>query len=70
MDERTWVKKETFLNMAEEAGLKAESPHLEDVYVYARDVLPGLKVLDELDLEEVEPMAFPGVRPTVREDGR
>ncbi len=66
MDKTAWVKKETFLNMAEEAGLKAGDPHLENLYAYARDVLPGLKVLEELDLEEVEPMAFP----VVREDGR
>ena len=62
MDKTAWVKKETFLNMAEEAGWKAEDPHLEDLYVYARDVLPGLRILEELDLQDVEPMAFPGVQ--------
>ena len=62
MDKTAWVKKKTFLNMAEEAGWKAEDPHLEDLYVYARDVLPGLRILEELDLQDVEPMAFPGVQ--------
>ena len=62
MDKPAWVKKETFLSMAEEAGLKAEGPHLEELYVYARDVLPGLKILEELDLQDVEPMSSPGVQ--------
>ncbi len=61
MDRPAWVKKETFLNMAEEVGLKAGDPHLDDLYVYAQSALSGLKVLEELDLQYVEPMAFPGV---------
>ncbi len=62
MSKSAWVKKETFLDVAEEAGLKVGDPHLDDLYVYALGVLPGLKLLEELDLQDVEPMAFPGVQ--------
>ena len=62
MDKPAWFRKETFLSMAEEAGLNAEDPHLEELYAYVRDVWPGLRVLEELDLREVEPMSSPGVQ--------
>lgn len=62
MDKAAWFKKATFLNMAEGAGLKAGDPHLEELYAYVRDVLPGLKIIEELDLQDVEPMSSPGVQ--------
>lgn len=62
MDERAWFDKETFLRIAEGAGLKPGDPHLEELYAYVRDVLAGLKVLEELDLKDVEPMASPDVK--------
>jgi hypothetical protein len=62
MDERSWLNKETFLRIAVEAGLKPGDPHLEELYAYVRDALPGLKVIDELDLKNVEPMSSPDVK--------
>jgi hypothetical protein len=62
MDERAGLDKETFLHIAEEAGLKPGDPHLEELYAYVRDALPGLKVIDELDLKDVEPMSSPDVK--------
>jgi hypothetical protein len=60
MDERTWFDRETFLRIAEGAGLKTGDPHLEELYAYLQALLPGLRGIDELDLEDVEPMPFPG----------
>ncbi len=62
MDKREWLNRETFLRIAEGAGLKPGDPHLEDLYAYLQDVLPGLKVIEELDLKDREPMSSPGVQ--------
>jgi hypothetical protein len=62
MDKRPWFDRETFLRIAEGAGLKPGDPHLEELYAYVQDALSGLKVIEELDLKDVEPMSFPGVQ--------
>jgi hypothetical protein len=62
MDKRAWFNKETFLRTAEGAGLKPGDPHLEELYAYVQNVLPGLQVIEELDLKDVEPMSSPGVQ--------
>jgi hypothetical protein len=62
MDKRAWLDREIFLRIAQEAGLNPEDPHLEELYAYVRDVLPGLKVIEELDLKDVEPMSSPEVQ--------
>jgi hypothetical protein len=60
MDKRAWLDRETFFRIAEGAGLKTGDPHLDELYRYVRDVLPGLRGIDELDLKDVEPMSSPG----------
>ena len=60
MDKKEWFDRETFLRIAEGAGLKPGDPHLEELYAYLQDVLPGLRVIDELDLKDVEPLSSPG----------
>ena len=50
------LSKETFLQMAEAAGLDVkDEAHMEELYTYLQGVLPGLKVIDELELAHVEP---------------
>ncbi len=46
---------ESFLSLAQEAGLDVEDPHMRELYDYVRLVLPGLRVVDELDLTGVDP---------------
>ncbi len=55
MTERSPMSKETFLCIAEAAGLDVNDSHMEDLYGYVQSVLPGLEVIDELDLTGVEP---------------
>jgi hypothetical protein len=62
MDKRAWLDRETFLRIAEGAGLKPGDPHLGELYAYVQDALPGLKIIEELDLKDLEPMSFPGVK--------
>lgn len=62
MDRSEWLDRETFLRIAEGAGLKPGDLHLEELYAYLQDVLPGLKVIEELDLKDVEPMSFPDAK--------
>ena len=50
------ISKETFLQMAETAGLDVNSPHMDDLYDYFRKgVLPSLVAIRELDLGDWEP---------------
>ena len=50
------MSKETFLRMAEASGLDVrDDSHMEELYSYLQSVLPGLKLIQELDLAEVEP---------------
>ena len=46
---------EGFLSSAQEAGLDVDDPHMRELYDYIRLVLPGLRVVDELDLTGVDP---------------
>ena len=66
MDKRAWLDREIFLRIAQGAGLNPGDPHLEELYAYVQDVLPGLNVIEELDLKEVEPMSSPGVQESSR----
>lgn len=47
--------KETFLRIAEEAGLDTDASHLEDLYNYLKSLLPTLKTIENLDLAGLEP---------------
>ncbi len=55
MKEKFWLNKETFLTIAEASGLDLSELHGEELYTYLRGVLPGLKRVGELDLEDLEP---------------
>ena len=46
---------ESFLSLAQEAGLDVDDPHMRELYDYIRVVLPGLRAVDELDLTGVDP---------------
>ncbi len=46
---------ESFLSLAQEAGLDVEDPHMRELYDYVRLVLPDLRVVNELDLTGVDP---------------
>ncbi|MEK7777000.1 MAG: hypothetical protein AAB303_00020 [Chloroflexota bacterium] len=49
------LSKETFLRIAELAGLDTKTPHMEELYPFVQNVLQGIAPLDELDLTQVEP---------------
>ena len=51
------MSKDTFLGIAEASGLDVkDEAHMDELYsYYIRNVAPGLKALDELDLTDVEP---------------
>ncbi len=51
--------KEAFLRLAADAGLNADSPHLDELFSYVQAVLDGLRPLHDLDVTAIEPdMAF------------
>ena len=50
------LSKETFLSIAEAAGLDVHDvAHMEELYAYIQGVLPGLKAIHGLDLAKIEP---------------
>jgi hypothetical protein len=56
MSKETWFNREVFLSMAEMSGLDTQDPHMDELYDYAREVLPGLRRIEELDLTGIEPV--------------
>ena len=59
MPEREPLSQEAFLFLAQQAGLDPGSPHMEELFPYARAVVAGLAELDEIGVEGYEPdMAF------------
>lgn len=42
--------KETFLYLAERAGLDIVDPHMEELYTYVKIILPRLKGIDESNM--------------------
>ena len=58
MAEKNELDKKAFLSMAKAFGLDTNAPHMEELYAYVRKVLPGMKLIEELDLEGIEPV-FP-----------
>jgi Asp-tRNA(Asn)/Glu-tRNA(Gln) amidotransferase C subunit len=52
------LSKEAFLSIAKAAGLDIRDPHMEELYRYVQDLLPGLKSINELDLTGIEPAAI------------
>jgi hypothetical protein len=55
MAEKNGLSKEDFLSMAKAAGFDIEDPHMDELYRYVQDLLPGLKGIHELDLTGTEP---------------
>ena len=54
--EKTELKKETFLSTAKSFGLDIHDPHIEELYTYVQKILPILKRVEELDVNDLEPM--------------
>ena len=51
--------KEEFLRLAADAGLDADSAHMDELFPYVQAVLDSLRSLHDLDVTAVEPdMAF------------
>ena len=46
---------DTFVNMAQAAGLDVNDPHIHELFDYVQTILPGLKAVHELDLAGVDP---------------
>jgi len=55
MAKKFWLSRKAFLKIAEASGLDTGDPHMEELYTYLRNVLPGLKKVEELDLTGIEP---------------
>jgi hypothetical protein len=49
------LSKESFLRIAEHAGLDMDSPHTDDLYAYLQGLLPTLETIKDLDLAGLEP---------------
>jgi Asp-tRNA(Asn)/Glu-tRNA(Gln) amidotransferase C subunit len=53
------LTREVFLYLAKEAGLDANSPHMEELYPYVQSVLASIESIKSLDVSGAEPdMAF------------
>ena len=63
MTEKNELDKGAFLSMAKAFGLDTNDPHIEDLYGYVKKILPSLKPIEELNLEDIEPV-FPLVSPS------
>ena len=55
MKEKTCLNREVFLSIAKASGLDTEDPHMEELYSYIQNLLPGLKRIEKLDLRGIEP---------------
>jgi hypothetical protein len=53
--EKVPLSKETFLRIAENAGLDIQGSHREDLYAYLEGLLPLTKTLEDFDLKGLEP---------------
>ena len=63
MVKKFWLSRKTFLKIAEASGLDTGDPHMEELYTYLQNVLPGLKKIEELDLIGIEPsMPFTSIK--------
>ena len=47
---------DTFVIMAQAAGLDVNDPHIHELFDYLPTILPGLKAVHELDLAGVDPV--------------
>ena len=51
------LRKEIFLATARTSGLDIGDPHMEELFIFVQKVLPTLRMIDQLDLTDVEPLA-------------
>jgi hypothetical protein len=49
------LSRETFISQAKAFGLDTKDPHMEVLYAFVQKVLPGLRIIDDLDLTGLEP---------------
>jgi aspartyl-tRNA(Asn)/glutamyl-tRNA(Gln) amidotransferase subunit A len=68
MVKRTGLSKEVFLSMGEACGLNINDPHIEELYAYVQKVLPTLKRIEEIDLNDLEPQT--PLAPLLRRNSR
>ena len=54
MDEERGLSKKTFLYLAERSGLDINDPHMENLYIYVKMILPRLKGIDESEFDGVD----------------
>ena len=59
MAEKFRLSKEAFWVAAQAAGLDTRDAHMEELYVFVRNVLSSLREIDELDLTDLEPVRAP-----------
>ena len=55
MAEKYALSKESFLGIADAAGMRIDHSHFEDLYTYLQGLLPPLKAVEEIDLTGWEP---------------
>jgi Asp-tRNA(Asn)/Glu-tRNA(Gln) amidotransferase C subunit len=55
MAQKNLLTRQTFLEVAKASGLRTKGPHMEELYTYLKKILPGIKSLEELDLNNMEP---------------
>jgi hypothetical protein len=55
MADTFWLSKEAFLKIAEVCGLDTTDQHMEELYAFVQQMLPGLKDVEALDLTGMEP---------------
>jgi len=51
------LSNEMFLSIAKASGLDTRDPHMDELYAFVQKVLPALRIIDRLDLTDVEPLA-------------
>jgi aspartyl-tRNA(Asn)/glutamyl-tRNA(Gln) amidotransferase subunit A len=54
--EKTELKREAFLSIAKSFGLDIQDPHIEELYAYVQKILPILKRIEALDINDLEPV--------------
>jgi hypothetical protein len=51
------LNREIFLSIAKASGLDIEDPHMEELFIFVQKVLPNVRMIDQLDLTDLEPLA-------------
>ncbi len=49
------MSRETFLHIAEASGLDVDDPHMEELFNFVQNILPGLAVVQEMDTTDLDP---------------